>query len=193
MNNYVAGKPCERYGVFTPCEDFRGSRPCPTSPGRWPEFRIRSPREISRPVALSRAAKVMARGGARSRGESHFTGRARFVRGRVTPHRKGSAHRVALFHCMTAPLNQALNAIMKTLFTAEAIPKGGRSETNQTPNGCRTSHSGNSEEITRAKDIFTKAGAQDICTTGEASTPKESKAASRAAHPAKETHPGTRL
>ena len=32
-------------------------------------------------------------------------------------------------------------------------------------------HADNSKEITRAKDIFTKAGAQDICTTGEASTP----------------------
>jgi hypothetical protein len=36
-------------------------------------------------------------------------------------------------------------------------------------------HTENSEEVSRAKDIFTKAGAQDICTTGEASTPKESK------------------
>jgi hypothetical protein len=35
-------------------------------------------------------------------------------------------------------------------------------------------HTDNSEEIARAKDIFTKAGADDICTTGEASTPKES-------------------
>jgi hypothetical protein len=42
-------------------------------------------------------------------------------------------------------------------------------------------HTENSEEITRAKDIFTKAGAQDICTTGEASTPDVSKAASRPA------------
>jgi len=38
-------------------------------------------------------------------------------------------------------------------------------------------HTENSEEITRAKEIFTNAGAQDICTTGEASTPKASKAA----------------
>jgi hypothetical protein len=44
-------------------------------------------------------------------------------------------------------------------------------------------HTENSEEITRAKDIFTKAGAQDICTTGEASTSKENKATDRAAHP----------
>ena len=34
-------------------------------------------------------------------------------------------------------------------------------------------HTDNSDEIKRAKDIFTRAGAQDICTTGEASTPKE--------------------
>jgi len=33
-------------------------------------------------------------------------------------------------------------------------------------------HTENSEEISRAKEIFTKAGAQDICTTGEASAPK---------------------
>jgi len=44
-------------------------------------------------------------------------------------------------------------------------------------------HTETSEEITCAKDIFTKAGAQDICTTGEASTPKESKAAARASLP----------
>ena len=35
-------------------------------------------------------------------------------------------------------------------------------------------HTENSEEITRAKDIFTRAGAQDICTTSEAATTKES-------------------
>ena len=33
-------------------------------------------------------------------------------------------------------------------------------------------HTENSEEITRAKEIFTNAGAQDICTTGEAAVPK---------------------
>jgi hypothetical protein len=38
-------------------------------------------------------------------------------------------------------------------------------------------HTDNSDEIKRAKDIFTRAGAQDICTTGEASTPKEAEAA----------------
>ena len=40
-------------------------------------------------------------------------------------------------------------------------------------------HTDSSEEITRAKDIFTKAGAQDICSTGEASIPKDSKATDR--------------
>jgi len=47
-------------------------------------------------------------------------------------------------------------------------------------------HTENSEEIKRAKEIFTEAGALDICTTGEASPPKDSKAAergSRAASP----------
>jgi hypothetical protein len=53
-------------------------------------------------------------------------------------------------------------------------------------------HTDNSEEITRAKDIFTKAGAQDICTTGEASTPKVSKTTDRAPRPAKEIYSGTR-
>ena len=43
-------------------------------------------------------------------------------------------------------------------------------------------HTENSEEITRAKDLFTKAGAQDICTTGEASTSSDTKAARRAPH-----------
>jgi hypothetical protein len=45
-------------------------------------------------------------------------------------------------------------------------------------------HTENSEEITRAKNIFTKNGAQDICTTGEASTPKDSKATDHRAQPA---------
>ena len=43
-------------------------------------------------------------------------------------------------------------------------------------------HTENSEEINRAKDIFTRAGAEDICTTGEASTPKDSKANDRPPH-----------
>jgi hypothetical protein len=49
-----------------------------------------------------------------------------------------------------------------------------------------SAHTENSEEITRAKDIFTKAGAQDICTTGEASTPKESKATRRTSRETRE-------
>ena len=38
-------------------------------------------------------------------------------------------------------------------------------------------HTENSDEIHRAKEIFTKAGAQDICTTGEATAPKPSEPA----------------
>jgi hypothetical protein len=53
-------------------------------------------------------------------------------------------------------------------------------------------HTEDSEEITRAKDIFTKAGAQDICTTGEASTPQDSKAAPRTSHSTRDLV-GTRL
>jgi len=37
-------------------------------------------------------------------------------------------------------------------------------------------HTESSEEIARAKDIFTKAGAEDICTAGEAATPNNRKA-----------------
>ena len=40
-------------------------------------------------------------------------------------------------------------------------------------------HTENSDEISRAKDIFEKAGAQDVCTSGEAALPRESKARSR--------------
>jgi hypothetical protein len=53
-------------------------------------------------------------------------------------------------------------------------------------------HTENSEEITRAKDIFTQAGAQDICATGEASPPKDSKAANRAPQPAEPALSATR-
>ena len=35
-------------------------------------------------------------------------------------------------------------------------------------------HTDNSDEIAKAKDIFTKAGAQDICSTGETTTPEKS-------------------
>ena len=52
-------------------------------------------------------------------------------------------------------------------------------------------HTEDSKDITCAKDIFTKAGAQDICTTGEASPPKDSHATERAPHPTPE-HAGTR-
>lgn len=45
-------------------------------------------------------------------------------------------------------------------------------------------HTENSEEITRAKDIFTKAEAKDICIIDEASTPKYSQAKAREAHSA---------
>ena len=45
-------------------------------------------------------------------------------------------------------------------------------------------HTESSEEISKAKDIFTKAGAEDICTTDEASTEKDHKALERPAHEA---------
>ena len=38
-------------------------------------------------------------------------------------------------------------------------------------------HTENSDEIKRAKDIFTRCGGQDICTTGEAAAPRESQSA----------------
>lgn len=44
-------------------------------------------------------------------------------------------------------------------------------------------HTDNSDEISRAKDIFSRSGAQDICTTGESSTPKDSK--SRSSEPSR--------
>src|ERR1700677_881907 len=47
-------------------------------------------------------------------------------------------------------------------------------------------HTESSEEITLAKNIFTKAGALDICTTGEASVPKANEAAHRPSKPARE-------
>jgi hypothetical protein len=45
-------------------------------------------------------------------------------------------------------------------------------------------HTENSKEISRAKDIFTKSGAQDICTTGEATTPKNNNVTERTSFPA---------
>ncbi len=53
-------------------------------------------------------------------------------------------------------------------------------------------HTENSEEITRAKDIFKQAGAQDICTTGEASTPKDNWASASSSHRAEPAPSGTR-
>ena len=41
-------------------------------------------------------------------------------------------------------------------------------------------HTENSDEISRAKDIFKQAGAQDICATGESSLPKDAKSKDRA-------------
>lgn len=52
-------------------------------------------------------------------------------------------------------------------------------------------HTEDSEEITKAKDIFTKTGAQDICTTGEASLPKDKESTERGSRPAKD-HVGSR-
>jgi hypothetical protein len=51
-------------------------------------------------------------------------------------------------------------------------------------------HTENSSEISRAKDIFTKADAEDICVTGETSTPapKPTKAAAPSYRPAKESY-----
>jgi len=45
-------------------------------------------------------------------------------------------------------------------------------------------HTEDSDEIAKAKDIFTRSGAQDICVTGEASTPKDQHASERTGHPA---------
>ena len=44
-------------------------------------------------------------------------------------------------------------------------------------------HTDDAGDIARAKDIFKQAGAQDICATAEASTPKASKATDRASLP----------
>ena len=54
-------------------------------------------------------------------------------------------------------------------------------------------HTENSKDITRAKEIFTSAGAQDVCITGEASIPKDAMATPYAIHPAEETYAGSRL
>lgn len=52
-------------------------------------------------------------------------------------------------------------------------------------------HTENAGEIARAKDIFTQASAQDVCTTGEAATVKDSQAPDRPAHPADPVLTGT--
>jgi hypothetical protein len=44
-------------------------------------------------------------------------------------------------------------------------------------------HTEDSDEVTKAKDIFTRSGAQDVCVTGEASTPEAKKADVRPSHP----------
>ena len=54
-------------------------------------------------------------------------------------------------------------------------------------------HTEDSKEIARAKDIFSKAGGQDICTTGEASTPKDSRATHRPSHLAEPALSATRM
>ena len=51
-------------------------------------------------------------------------------------------------------------------------------------------HAENSEEISRAKDIFKQAGAQDICTSSESTTPKDSKDTERAANPTMASYTG---
>ena len=51
-------------------------------------------------------------------------------------------------------------------------------------------HTENSGEISRAKDIFTKAGAHDICVTGEATTPKASKVTAIPAIPTQAAYSG---
>lgn len=45
-------------------------------------------------------------------------------------------------------------------------------------------HTEDAGEIARAKDIFTQAGAQDICVAGDAAAPKEGKGEIRPMHPA---------
>jgi hypothetical protein len=43
-------------------------------------------------------------------------------------------------------------------------------------------HTEDSAKITQAKEIFTKSGAQDICSTGESTAPKETTAEKKSAH-----------
>jgi hypothetical protein len=53
-------------------------------------------------------------------------------------------------------------------------------------------HTENSEQITQAKDIFTTAGAQDVCVTGEASPPKQSQTKENRPPPIAGNFSGTR-
>jgi hypothetical protein len=60
-------------------------------------------------------------------------------------------------------------------------------------------HTENAEEITRAKAIFKQAGAEDICVTGDATAPKDSRAAAQdtmagnlSTHPKEEAYADTR-
>jgi hypothetical protein len=53
-------------------------------------------------------------------------------------------------------------------------------------------HTEQSAEITRAKDIFTRSGAQDICSTGEASTPGSRKSTEKPGVSTQETYSGHR-
>ena len=53
-------------------------------------------------------------------------------------------------------------------------------------------HTEDSGDIARAKDIFNQAGAQDICVTGESSTPKESKANEQGMRPVDPSNVGSR-
>jgi outer membrane lipoprotein SlyB len=52
-------------------------------------------------------------------------------------------------------------------------------------------HTDNSEQISRAKVIFTNCGAQDICTTGEASVPKAHTDTDRIAQPTMAAYSGS--
>ncbi|HUG11993.1 MAG TPA: hypothetical protein VMM36_13315 [Opitutaceae bacterium] len=53
-------------------------------------------------------------------------------------------------------------------------------------------HTDNSEEITRAKDIFKQAGAEDICVTGDSSTPDANDDNGHSSRPKAEAYLGTR-
>lgn len=61
-------------------------------------------------------------------------------------------------------------------------------------------HTENSDEITRAKEIFTNAGAEDICVTGESAAPKDNEVTAKpfkttdnlSTHPAQTSYAGTR-